>query len=158
MVAQYACDLQCIYSYLYALLIHYYDLQDQEKNEDDMCGAICMRRQRPFPKCGIVFIRQIGQKLSRGKLMAGLDWIYDVLYGMGSSLLQSMVVVVDAHIYYRQARAAALVCVNGQARWPPESDAGGEPGKKTLFLAAKEAVDPPLSGSHLHCLAARNKN
>ena len=66
-----------------------------------------------------------------------------------------MVIVVDAHIYNRQARAA-LVCVNGLARWPPESDAGGEPGKKTFFFAAKEAVDPPLSGSHLHWPHAAN--
>jgi hypothetical protein len=64
-----------------------------------------------------------------------------------------MVVVVDAHIYNRQAQAA-LVCVNVQARWPPESDAGGEPGEKDAFflllLHQKEAVDPPLSRSRLH--------
>jgi hypothetical protein len=56
-----------------------------------------------------------------------------MMCSIASPLLHSMVVVVDAHIYNRQARAA-LVCVNGQARWPPESDAGGEPGKKTLFF------------------------
>jgi len=68
-----------------------------------------------------------------------------------------MVIVVDAHIYNRQAQEAALVCVNGQARWwPPESDAGGEPGEKTLFFAAKDAVDPPLSRSHLHWPHATN--
>jgi hypothetical protein len=58
--------------YFSRCIIHYYYLQDQEKNENDMCRNMHATID-PFPKCGIVFIRRIGQKLSRGKLMAGLD-------------------------------------------------------------------------------------
>jgi hypothetical protein len=58
--------------YFSRCIIHYYYLQDQEKNENDMWPQYACN-DRPFPKCGIVFIRRIGQKLSRGKLMAGLD-------------------------------------------------------------------------------------
>ena len=78
-----------------------------------------------------------------------------MMCSIASPLLHFMVVAVDAHIYNRQARAA-LVCVNGQARWPPESDAGGETGKKDAFFCSKRSSGSPTIWLAF-ALAARNK-